>query len=78
MREFFHFSVRFFAVIELYLLVVLMQMKQCQKMQYKYEVIILNEDRHQTLTSFIGRLPNTLPEESLYPTSLKNEPTQDV
>jgi len=54
------------------------QMKHCQKMQSKYEVIVLNPQRHEMLTNFIGRLPNTLPEESLYPTSLTNEPSQDV
>jgi hypothetical protein len=52
-------------------------MKACQRLQSKYDVMILNQSRHDIIKTFIGRLPNTLPEESLYSTSLANEPTQD-
>ena len=53
-------------------------MKECQKQQKKYDVLISNPNRHEMIKNFIGRLPNTLPEESLYPTSLQNEPSQDI
>jgi hypothetical protein len=55
-----------------------LQMKACQSLQSGYDVIVINQARHDTIKTFIGRLPNTLPEESLYPTSLANEPTQDT